>query len=1075
VVGAVAELGDLAGHDAPVLGLAFHDDLLLATHYHADEKAPNTMPGPGTLRVLDRVTLAEVAPPIPVGWQPRQVVVNPTARRIYVWNRAEPSRSITIIGLDSLQPEGEIFPGNSPARIAVDSEQNMLFVLMHLSGEVIAYDCNDHSEIARVPFGPGGSDLAVDEGNRLLYAVRYTNDPFQDELAVIDTSTLLAPNPIPEARINLPFRSRPWRVLPDPALDRVFVLALGVGAPVSDPGILEVDLSGPGIPVTRHRVTQGGPVHLAHDPFHGLLHLGTTLGLISYDSSTYAPTSAQPQPQLIPDPSEAGRHVMAIEVDRLTSAVAIGDGQGRVTLVHPELGTGDLPHAGPGAPLTMVPHDGVIELFVAAGDDVPRMARWTEATDWDFGLGWVDLPGPVPAGTPMAGLSRHGDRWELYAVRDDRQLWTMSGDGAGTTDGWHAFGGRYPLRAHVAALSRHGGERTVFAVGDDGVVHGYGGVGPAAEATAFTVGDGPAVTPGAPIAAVSRKDDHWDLFVLADDGAVWTTWWSEDDGFNPWGSLGGSFPAGAPITAVSRHRSSLELFAVRDDGQVVTQYWHSEDGWSGWQPVVDDDNQAPVGATVSATCRNEDSIDIFVVRADRRVHTCGWSGHWLGWRPLGGRVSRIGAPLAVRARPGTDQWVHLCWPADGGAVETAWWNRVQANGGWSLENGVRLRVVTESVRHETAIATDTDDLWGTVVTRLWRDGNYLVSGHVHGDSWDPYRFQTQSAVLSPEGFATADMAKGRVDGGGSEPFPWDPKPDRDSYWNHLGMEPVVAAAYDELAAGDPTASLDSKNIGLGGGLDAIVHVVFHDFLDGLVLEPAQFLSRGAIALGREFHELLQLPEFIPGPQSIFVYTDSIGWLNGFNMVLPVLPWHQQLGSLDPFVQHRTLEPWEYDFFDRVFRGTLPDRSLILLTDALGLKKHPFSPGAKGRAFVFPTSDDPDAPVIVNVGEAYESPTTFTKDGYETPGQLLVHELTHVWHLHNTHLSGREWLARAIPDGDYDPPPATTPWEDFGVEEKAATVDGWFARHVAVGLDSSAAHEDDYYPLIHKVRTRDTGD
>ena len=36
--------------------------------------------------------------------------------------------------------------------------------------------------------------------------------------------------------------------------------------------------------------------------------------------------------------------------------------------------------------------------------------------------------------------------------------------------------------------------------------------------------------------------------------------------------------------------------------------------------------------------------------------------------------------------------MHLCWAFEGGVVETAWWNRVQPNGGWSLDNGVGLKV-----------------------------------------------------------------------------------------------------------------------------------------------------------------------------------------------------------------------------------------------------------------------------------------------------------------------------------------------------------------------------------------------
>jgi hypothetical protein len=1062
LIGDHVELGTQPGHDSPVLGLAVHGDRLFATHYHSTADPAHTSTEKGTLVVLDRVTLAEVAPRIEVGWQPRQVVVNPTSRHVYVFNYGADSKSITIVGLDSLQVEGEITPDTGwPVRMAVDPVADQLYVITYQAngpGEVIAFHGHDHSIAARLSVGDGLTDIDVDEANRLLYITRFhAAAPFLDELVIVDASMLHLPTQVSVSRVALPFRSRPQEVVHHPGLDRAFVRCEGVNG-AAPPGVLEYDHAAH---TQQHLGKQGGPVALDLDRFHERVHLLTNTALAGYDAVSLAPTSPQPEP--IP-----GGLLQGLAVDPETSTVAVGDAAGRVTLVHPDLATGDAPHAGADAPMTIVGHDGQMELFVAANDDRLRMSRWTEGTDWDFGLGWVEAPDKVPAGTPLAGLSRVSGTWEVYAVRDDRQLWALSGGGDGTIGAWEPLGGQFPLRAHVTAISRFADHRTVFAVGDDGQVFSVGGTG--AEVTSAPIEGAPPLTPGAPIAAVTRKDDHWDLFVLAADGQVWSTWWSADDGFAGWGSLGGTFPAGTPITAVTRHRNSLELFAVRDDGQVVTQFWHSEDGWSGWRAVRNDDNAAPVGAAVGAMCRDEDSIDIFVTRADQQIWTAGWGQGWAAWRPLGARVGRPGALVAAKPRPGTDQWMHICWVGDGGAVETAWWNRVQRNGGWSLDNGVRLRIVTESVRHDVEVVTDTDHLSGQVNTRLWRDGNYLVSGHVHDNGFDPYRFATHSAVLSEEGYSVANLGTGHVDGTGS-----DLSPDRDAYWNDVGLQLVIAGAYDELAAGAPVASCDSKNIGLGGGLSSIFHSVFDDFLDPLILDPTRTITQGAMAIGHELFELLHLPEFIPGPQSIFTYTGAVGWLSGYGYLVPVLPWYQEIGGLDPFVDHRELDEDEWAFVDQVFQGTLPPRERILLTDAVGAKKHPFSRSAKGREFVFPVSDDEDTPILVNIGEAFEHPTTHSDEDYPVAGQVLIHEMTHVWHVFNTHMSHYEWLRKGITDGNYDPPPAATPWSDFGIEQKAATVDKWFAAHIAQGLDTSAALHDPYFKFIHLVRTRVTGD
>jgi hypothetical protein len=151
----------------------------------------------------------------------------------------------------------------------------MPFVAMHPAGEVVAYDCDDHSEIAQVPVGGNVTNIAVDEANRRLFYTRYTtNNPFHDELAVVDTSMLLAPNPKPTARVTLPLRSRPTRVVYDPGADRAYVMAQGAVG-VGQPGIVEVDLA---TNTATHVITQGGPVALDIDGSTGCSSSGSRTG-----------------------------------------------------------------------------------------------------------------------------------------------------------------------------------------------------------------------------------------------------------------------------------------------------------------------------------------------------------------------------------------------------------------------------------------------------------------------------------------------------------------------------------------------------------------------------------------------------------------------------------------------------------------------------------------------------------------------------------------------------------------------------------------------------------------------------
>lgn len=54
------------------------------------------------------------------------------------------------------------------------------------------------------------------------------------------------------------------------------------------------------------------------------------------------------------------------------------------------------------------------------------------------------------------------------------------------------------------------------------------------------------VSVDAPVSAVARMKDHLDLFVVGNDGRVYTSWWHEGSDWsginNNWRSIGGFFP-----------------------------------------------------------------------------------------------------------------------------------------------------------------------------------------------------------------------------------------------------------------------------------------------------------------------------------------------------------------------------------------------------------------------------------------------------------------------------------------------------------------------------------------------------
>lgn len=155
---------------------------------------------------------------------------------------------------------------------------------------------------------------------------------------------------------------------------------------------------------------------------------------------------------------------------------------------------------------------------------------------------------------------------------------------------------------------------------------------------------------------------------------------------------------------------------------------------------------------------------------------------------------------------------------------------------------------------------------------------------------------------------------------------------------------------------------------------------------------------------------------------------------------------------------RPLRPSERAVIDQVFGSRFPaDRVLI----------NAF-PGVGGRPFVMPTHGDT---ILVNAGG-----DRFTDYLGKDPGNF-VHEMTHVWQIHNTSFSPlyycRSWATAAhsaagkdIADDIYEPGSPGKRWSDYGVEAQCTIVERWYT--------GGRREDDPWYPYIvdHIRRGRD---
>ncbi len=343
------------------------------------------------------------------------------------------------------------------------------------------------------------------------------------------------------------------------------------------------------------------------------------------------------------------------------------------------------------APVTAVARSKYnLDLFVVGNDGVVYTSWWYNGADWSgINNNWRPIGGYFPPGTQVSAVARSKDNLDLFVIGYNGVVytswWYNGADWSGINNNWRPIGGTFPVGATVSAVARSKDNLDLFVTGNDGIVYTswwyngadwsginnnwrpIGGVFPA----------------GAPVTAVTRLKDNLDLFITGNDGIVYTSWWYSGVDWsgigNKWKPIGGIFPAGTLVSAVARTGNNLDLFAVAVDGVVYTSWWYAgATDWSGignkWKPIG---GIFPVDAQISAVARTEHNLDLFAVARDGVVYTSWWyngAADWSGignkWRPIGG-IFPVDAQISAVARTGDN--LDLFAVARDGVVYTSWW------------------------------------------------------------------------------------------------------------------------------------------------------------------------------------------------------------------------------------------------------------------------------------------------------------------------------------------------------------------------------------------------------------------
>jgi hypothetical protein len=355
-------------------------------------------------------------------------------------------------------------------------------------------------------------------------------------------------------------------------------------------------------------------------------------------------------------------------------------------------------------------------------------------------------------------------------------------------------------------------------------------------------------------------------------------------------------------------------------------------------------------------------------------------------------------------------------------------------------------------------------LGGNVTINLFSNGNYAVQFQMHDSGAPDYDFQVHAIFTTPNGLSLVAAHSGHVEGTVSW-TPWH-DPNRDDNFTDNGNNPWIQMHWVDISSGKLMVTKDYSPTGVIGFVQDLAQTVLDLGASavggalGLVIGLGSEIGKvfGNLGIGGVFG-------LIAGAV-VFAFTGGV--------VLAIVAGVAVGAVTNALIKQRQISQAEYDLANQVFQGTLPPPNQLILTNMAGLG---------GRAFTMPGID---GNIYINLGDAFDQPDPIdytANRAYPVKGELLVHELTHAWQIHNA-----TFLPGFVCDGivnqanylvgqsvyTYGPP--GPPWGSFNLEAQGAIVDQWFGgiQTPVVPYRNAMDKNDPYFGYIaNNIRTGQT--
>ncbi len=397
--------------------------------------------------------------------------------------------------------------------------------------------------------------------------------------------------------------------------------------------------------------------------------------------------------------------------------------------------------------------------------------------------------------------------------------------------------------------------------------------------------------------------------------------------------------------------------------------------------------------------------------------TRGWETSQLGY-PVGHEVDRQGAPGRVQAF----QHGSIVWSPDTGAFcDPLSLSAPIKSGGLAALGG-----------------------WFTMTVN--QDGSVRWQGHAHDSGADGYTFGISALLRPPSGRVIAFAHTGHV-GGTFTPG------SRDHNWDQLApSDAIIRSNLAHYSAGKLETNIEYTS-DLGSALEKALSWLLK-FGVGALLTPVGVVT----FVGVEIGSLISTGSLVPGAR----LAEGVLWMAGpANTLFAIAA--AGIASLGSKTRQLTQE--EYDWANNeVFKGALPPRDRIVLTDTIG---------GQNRAFTFPRFD---GKITLNMGPAaFADPRNYQLDRRKQ-GEVFIHELVHACQIQHASMDLSllaDALASKVCEATGGNPylygQAGADYSTFNLEQQAQIVSDWFAGNARANTNQSSTPKDEASPYFRYIQ------